>query len=74
MSITLCIKEYDETCPRLERQKVTKCDKQRKTISIAVPYNFLNICDALRDLVAFVQFKNCVKQPWRSVTFSKIAG
>ena len=32
------------------------------------------ICGALRDLVAFVQFKNHEKHPWRSVTFSKIAG
>ena len=25
------------------------------------------ICDASRDLVPFVQFKKCEKQPWRSV-------
>ena len=31
------------------------------------------ICDALRDLVAFVQFKKREKQPRKSVTFSKIA-
>ena len=30
------------------------------------------ICGALRDLVAFVQFKNCEKHPWRSVTKSNI--
>ena len=29
---------------------------------------------ALRDLVSFVQFKNCESTPWRSFTFSKIAG
>ena len=28
----------------------------------------------LRDLVPFVQFKKCKKHPWRSVTFSKVAG
>ena len=28
------------------------------------------ICDALRDLVPFVQFKKREKQPWMSVTFS----
>ena len=28
----------------------------------------------LRDLVAFVQFKKREKRPWRSVTFSKVAG
>ena len=30
--------------------------------------------DALRDLVPFVQFKKREKHPWRSVTFSKVAG
>ena len=29
-------------------------------------------CDALRDLVPFVQFKKREKHPWRSVTFSKV--
>ena len=33
-----------------------------------------NHCDALRDLVPFVQFKKREKHPWRSVTFSKVAG
>ena len=32
------------------------------------------MCDALRDLVAFVQFKKREKHPWRSVNFSKVAG
>ena len=30
------------------------------------------ICDALRDLVPFVQFKKREKHLWRSVTFTKI--
>ena len=30
--------------------------------------------DALRDLVPFVQFKKPEKHPWRSITFSKVAG
>ena len=30
-------------------------------------------CGALRDFVAFVQFKKREKQPWRSVTVSKVA-
>ena len=30
------------------------------------------ICDALLDLLLFVQFKKCQKHPWRSVTFSKM--
>ena len=30
-----------------------------------------NICDALRDLVPFVQFTKREKHPWKSVNFSK---
>ena len=30
--------------------------------------------DVLRDLVPFVQFKKREKHPWRSATFSKVAG
>ena len=30
------------------------------------------ICDALRDLVTFVQCKKREKHPWRSVNFSKV--
>ena len=37
-------------------------------------YNLKNVSDALRDLVPFVQFKKREKHPWRSVTFSKVAG
>ena len=33
-----------------------------------------NICDVLRNLVAFVQFKKHEKHPWRSVNFSKVGG
>ena len=32
------------------------------------------ICGALRDLVPFVQLKNCEKYPWRRVNFSKAVG
>ena len=32
------------------------------------------ICDVLRDLVPFVQFKKREKHPWRNVNFSKVAG
>ena len=35
---------------------------------------FHGICDALRDLVPFVQFKNREKYLWSSVNFSKVAG
>ena len=31
------------------------------------------ICDVLRDLEPFVQFKKREKQPWRRVTFSTVA-
>ena len=31
-------------------------------------------CDALRDLVPFVQIKKREKHPWRSITISKVAG
>ena len=34
---------------------------------------FMKICDALRDLVALVQFKKSEKHPWRSVNFNKVA-
>ena len=34
----------------------------------------MSICDALGDLIPFVQFKKREKHPWRNVTFSKIAG
>ena len=33
-----------------------------------------DICDALRDLVPFAQFKNVQKPPWTRATFSKVAG
>ena len=39
-------------------------------IACNIPY----ICDALRDLVSFVQFKKREKHPWRNVIFSKVAG
>ena len=34
---------------------------------------FVCICDALRNLVPFIQFKKREKHPWKSVTFSKVA-
>ena len=33
----------------------------------------MRMCDALRDLVTFAQFKKHEKHPWRSVTFDKVA-
>ena len=35
---------------------------------------WMKICDALRDLVPFLQFKKREKHPWKTVTFSKVAG
>ena len=32
------------------------------------------MCDALPNLVPFLQFEKGEKHPWRSVTFSKVAG
>ena len=32
------------------------------------------LCNALRDLVPFVQFKKRGKDTWKSATFSKVAG
>ena len=32
----------------------------------------MKICDALRDLVPFVQFKKREKHPWRSVRLVKL--
>ena len=32
----------------------------------------MSICDALRDLVPFMQFKKHEKHQWRSVTLSKV--
>ena len=31
-----------------------------------------SICDTLRDMVTFVQFKKHENSPWRSVAFSKV--
>ena len=44
---------------------------QNRSDSIFSSYS---ICDVLRDLVPFVQFKKCEKHPLRSITFSKVAG
>ena len=37
-------------------------------------YQKQRICDAMHDLVPFVQFKKRENHPWRSVNFSKVAG
>ena len=35
-------------------------------------YCWKPICDALRDLLSYVQFKKREKHPWRNVTFSLV--
>ena len=47
---------------------------QEKTITIFAQRLRFNICDALRELVPFLQFKKHENRSWRSVTFSKVAG
>ena len=42
--------------------------------SLFILMTYQTICGALHDLVAFVQFEKCEKHPWRSISFSKVAG
>ena len=44
------------------------------TLQLCLPNEKDIKCDALGDLVAFVQFKKREKHPWRSVNMSKVAG
>ena len=44
-----------------------------KIINLTTACQDREICDALRDLLPFVQFKKREKHPWRNVTFSKVA-
>ena len=41
-------------------------------VTMGCKRQYVCICDALRDLVPFLQFKNRKKHPGRSVTFSKV--
>ena len=41
-------------------------------VLMAVLVEHIIICDVLRDLVPFVQFKKREKHPWRGTTFSKV--
>ena len=45
--------------------------RDNNAISVAIVSQC--ICNALRDLVPFAQFKKREKHPWRSVTFRKVA-
>ena len=51
-----------------------RCDDRLWFVSDQPGWRYWKICDALRDLVPFVRFKKREKHPWRSVTFSKVAG
>ena len=53
---------------------VTKPLSSWDTINIDYEVLMLTKCDALRNLVPFVQFKKREKHPWRSITFSKVVG
>ena len=67
----------DENEKRLHRYHINrpssrhghKYSKYKKCLSMT-----MLICDALHDLVPFVQFKKREEHPWRSVNFSKVAG
>ena len=45
-----------------------------KSVKYGNEHDIDSNCDALRDLELFVQFKKREKQPWRSVSFSRVAG
>ena len=51
-----------------------KFDIPKKTLDTSLQWPKSHICDALQHLVPFEQFKKCKQHPWRSVTFSKVAG
>ena len=59
-----------QKCCFLCSSNVNFCKKKEKQTKACND----NKCGALRDLVAFVQFKKREKHPWGSVNFSKVAG
>ena len=48
-------------------------DKDNKVLILVVEMQGTNICDVLRDLVLFGQFKKREKYPWGSATYTKVA-
>ena len=46
--------------------------RDRRCFTIFESIELVFICDALSDLVAFLQFKKREKHPWRSVTLLKM--
>ena len=58
-------------------QQALQWKKYRRLKNVIEFYSSIGkgiICDVLRDLLPFVQFEKREKHPWRSVTFSKVAG
>ena len=47
---------------------------QAKELGVRGGSHMTHICDALRDLVPFIQFEKREKYSWKSVTFIKVAG
>ena len=65
---------YSEQLGALYLKKKKPSSTEKRTVwkkNLKLPKK--PICDALRDLVQFVQFKKREKHPWRSVNFSKVA-
>ena len=58
----------------IEKTNTASFDNELKRFTSVPGITSFEICGALRDLVPFVQFKKREKHPWRSVTFSKVAG
>ena len=70
-------------CPGLSLNLISNLYQAQKLklMEMHIPSPLRNIyawrtsdSDVLHDLVPFVQFKKCEKHPWRSITFSKVAG
>ena len=58
----------------LFQPEAIRCFWEHRKRSMALNGSRSIVCDALRDLVVFVQFKKRKKHPWRSTNFSKVAG
>ena len=66
---------YRLTLQRLSPQELTSIHSSKNyTEKFCLLIEYMNICGALRDSVSFAQFKKREKHPWRSATFSKVAG
>ena len=66
---------YEEKNSHLEKMSCILIKDVGYQITFLVSFlQSTRICDVLRDLVSFVQFKKREKHPWWSVIFSKITG